>query len=147
MIWTGEKVLELSLVDLKNLLENAKQRGNHEVVALCEAELLARKPIPKTTFALPDGFVKVTRSSVSRVLEKDVCELLVGFANGLLTQYDFSVEKARALSTDTKRFSPHRLLAAKGKAKTGGLQKSGRVVFDRYIVAADRKLTHLRGMC
>jgi hypothetical protein len=67
------------------------------------------------------------------MLEKDVCELLEGFANELSTKYDFGAEKARSLSIDTKRFSPHELLAAKGKAKTGGFQKSGRVVFDRYI--------------
>lgn len=133
MIWTTEKIATLSLVDLKSLLVNVTARGNLELTALCEAELLARKPKPKSVFALPEGFVKVTRTAVSRTLEKDVCELLEGFANELLTTYDFSAEKARSLSTDTKRFAPHNLLAAKGKAKTGGFQKSGRVVFDRYI--------------
>ena len=49
MIWTGEKLVELSLVDLKNLLENAKERGNNQVVALCEAELIARMELPQFT--------------------------------------------------------------------------------------------------
>ena len=133
MIWTTEKIATLSLVDLKSLLVNVTARGNLELTALCEAELLARKPKSKSVYALPEGFVKVTRTAVSRTLEKDVCALLEGFANELLTKYDFSAEKARSLSTDTKRFAPHDLLAAKGKAKTGGFQKSGRVVFDRYI--------------
>ena len=135
MLWTAEKIAALSPVDLKSLLVNVSTRGNLEVAALCEAELLARKPKPnlKAAFALPEGFVKVTRTAVSRMLEKDVCELLESVANELSSKYDFSVEKARALSTDTKSFSPHELLTAKGKAKTGGFQKSGRVVFDRYI--------------
>ena len=133
LTWSAERISALSLSDVKSLAENALSKGNQEVVSLCEAELLARKPTPKSAFALPEGFVKVTRTAVSRTLEKDVCELLEGFANELLTIYDFSAEKARSLSTDTKRFAPHNLLAAKGKAKTGGFQKSGRVVFDRYI--------------
>lgn len=133
MLWTVEKIAALSLAEVKNLLENANKKGKQEVVSLCEAELISRKPKPVAAFALPEGFVKVTRTAVSKMLEKDVCELLVGFANELSTKYDFSVEKARSLSIDTKRFAPHELLAAKGKAKTGGFQKSGRVVFDRYI--------------
>lgn len=133
MIWTEEKVAALSLVDVKNLLENAHRKGNQEVISLCEAELLARKPTPKAAFALPEGFVRVTRTAVTKRLELDVCELLVGSAKELSLTYDFSVEKARSLSSGVKRFIPHKLLDAKGNAKTGGRQKSGRVVFDRYI--------------
>jgi hypothetical protein len=133
MLWTVEKIAALSLAEVKNLLENANRKGNQEVVSLCEAELISRKPKPNAAFALPEGFVKVTRTAVSKMLEKDVCELLEDFANELSTKYDFGAEKARSLSVDTKRFAPHELLAAKGKAKTGGFQKSGRVVFDRYI--------------
>ena len=72
MIWTYEKVKELSLVELKNLQENATRKGNQEVVSLCEAELISRKPKPNAAFALPEGFVKVTRTAVSKMLEKDV---------------------------------------------------------------------------
>jgi hypothetical protein len=133
MIWTAEKIAELSIVDLKSLLVNVTAKGKLEFAVLCETELLARKPKPTSAFALPEGFVKVTRTAVSRALEKDVCELLLGFANELLLKYDFSPEKARSLSTDTKRFAPQKLLGARGKPKTGGFQKSGRVVFDRYI--------------
>jgi hypothetical protein len=133
MLWSSEKIAALSLAEVKNLLENANRKGNQEVVSLCEAELISRKPKPIAAFALPEGFVKVTRTAVSKMLEKDVCEQLLGFANELLLKYDFSPEKARSLSTDTKRFSPQKLLGAKSKPKTGGFQKSGRVVFDRYI--------------
>lgn len=133
MIWTGEKVVELSLIDLKNLLENAKERGNHEVVALCEDELIARKPKPKTSFALPEGFIRVARTAVGKSLERDVSDLLVGVAKELAVKYDFGAENARSLSVGTQRFIPHKLLDGKGNAKTGGAQKAGRVVFDRYI--------------
>lgn len=54
-------------------------------------------------------------------------------ATKLSLRFDFSAEKARALSVGYKRFIPHKLLDSKGKAKTGGAQKAGRVVFDRYI--------------
>ncbi len=62
---------------------------------------------------------------------------LVHLAHQLTSRYDLSPEKARVLSEGTKRFIPHRLTDAKGGAKVGGAQKSGLVVFDRYIVGAD----------
>jgi hypothetical protein len=133
MYWNGEKVAELSLQDVKNLLENARAKGNQEVVSLCETELISRKPKPKPIAGMPDGFVRVTRSDRSKIKEADVSHLLVELANMISLRFDFSTEKARALSVGHKRFIPHKLLDSKGKAKTGGAQKAGRVVFDRYI--------------
>lgn len=133
MYWNDEKVAGLSLQDVKNLLENARTKGNQEVVSLCEAELISRKPKPKPVAGMPDGFVRVSRSDRSKLKEADVSHLLVELANRLSQRFDFSTEKARALSVGCKRFIPHKLLDSKGKAKTGGAQKAGRVVFDRYI--------------
>ncbi len=133
MYWNDEKVAGLSLQDVKNLLENAKAKSNQEVVSLCETELISRKPKPKPIAGMPDGFVRVTRSDRSKIKEADVSHLLVELANKLSLRFDFSTEKARALSVGHKRFIPHKLLDSKGKAKTGGAQKAGRVVFDRYI--------------
>lgn len=133
MYWNDEKVAGLSLQDVKNLLENARAKGNQEVVSLCETELISRKPKPKPIAGMPDGFVRVTRSDRSKIKEADVSHLLVELANKLSLRFDFSTEKARALSVGHKRFIPHKLLDSKGKAKTGGAQKAGRVVFDRYI--------------
>jgi hypothetical protein len=133
MNWTEDKITELSLVDLKNLLENANRKGNQKVATLCEAELIARKPKPKSTFAMPEGFIRVARTAVGKSLENDVSDLLVGVAKELSAKYDLGPEKARSLSLGTKRFIPHKLLDKKGNAKTGGAQKAGRVVFDRYI--------------
>jgi hypothetical protein len=131
--WTPERVTSLSIQELKNLLENASRKGNQEVVSLCEEELISRKPKPKPIVGMPDGFVRVTRSDRSKIKEADVSHLLVELANKLSLRFDFSTEKARALSVGHKRFIPHKLLDSKGKAKTGGAQKAGRVVFDRYI--------------
>ena len=133
MYWNDEKVAGLSLQDVKNLLENARAKGNQEVVSLCETELISRKPKPKPIAGMPDGFVRVTRSDRSKIKEADVSHLLVELANRLSQRFDFSTEKARALSVGCKRFIPHKLLDSKGKAKTGGAQKAGRVVFDRYV--------------
>ncbi len=133
MLWSSEKIAALSLAEVKNLLENANRKGNQEVVSMCEAELISRKPKPKPIVGMPDGFLRVTRSDRSKIKEADVSHFLVGLANKLSLRFDFSTEKARALSVGHKRFIPHKLLDSKGKAKTGGAQKAGRVVFDRYI--------------
>lgn len=133
MYWNDEKIAALSLTEVKNLLENANRKGNQEVVSLCETELISRKTKPKPIVGMPDGFVRVTRSDRSKIKEADVSYLLVELANKLSLRFDFSTEKARALSVGHKRFIPHKLLDSKGKAKTGGAQKAGRVVFDRYI--------------
>lgn len=131
--WTTEKISQLTLEEVKRLAENAKTRGNDEVFAFCQAEIQARKPKPKATSSLPEGFERVARTAIARSLEKDVVELLVQLAHNLETVYDFSTEKARALSEGAKRFQPHRLLNANGSAKVGGAQRAGVVVFDRYI--------------
>ena len=133
MLWTPEKISVLTLQDLKNLAGNAEAKGNQDVVTLCEQEILARKPKPKPIVGMPEGFLRVTRSNNSKLKEADVSHLLVELAQKLSVRFDFSTEKARALSVGHKRFIPHKLLDSKGKAKTGGAQKSGRVVFDRYI--------------
>jgi hypothetical protein len=131
--WTAEKISELSLIDLKNLTQNASAKGNQEVVTLCEAELISRKPKPKPVVGMPDGFKRATRSDLSKLKEADVSQLLVEVAKKLSNRFDFSTEKARELSIGYKRFIPHKLLDSKGRAKTGGAQKAGRVVFDKYI--------------
>lgn len=131
--WTPEKICQLALEEVKRLSENAKTRGNDEVFALCEAEIQARKPKSKASRSLPEGFVKAARSALAKNLERDAVDSLAQLANRLITNYDLSPEKARVLSEGTKRFIPHRLTDAKGSAKVGGAQKSGLVVFDRYI--------------
>jgi hypothetical protein len=131
--WTPEKISQLSLEEVKRLAENAQARGNEEVFAFCQAEIMSRKPKPKVASSLPEGFIRVARSTIARSLEKDVVDLLVKLAQKLEATYDFSTEKARSLSEGTKRFKAHRLLNANGSAKVGGAQRAGIVVFDRYI--------------
>ena len=51
LTWSAERISALSLSDVKSLFENALSKGNQEVVSLCEAELISRKPKPKPMVA------------------------------------------------------------------------------------------------
>lgn len=130
--WTSEKLAKLSLLELKQLLENAKERNQEDAVSLCEAELALRKPKSKGV-KLPDDFVRVSRSAEGKLKEAEVSSRLIEVALSLSNRFDFSSETARSLSEGSTGFIPHQLLDSKGKAKTGGAQKAGRVLFDRYI--------------
>jgi len=132
-LWTQEKIAALSSAELNGLYRNASEAKRTEIVSLCEAELLARKPIKKPSFNAPEGFVPVVRTALTKKLELDAVDMIVQLANELKKAYDFDTERARSLSMDAKHFIPHRLLDAKGSAKVGGAQKQGRVAFDRYI--------------
>jgi hypothetical protein len=131
--WTNEKIAELSLQDLKQLAVNARSRGNEELWNRCEAELLARKPKRSSIGGLPEGVEKVVRTVVARALEKDAVDLLVELAAQLSSKYDLSKETAIVQSAGTDRFIAHVLTDKNGKPKVGRAQKSGRVVFDRYL--------------
>lgn len=132
-IWTQDKIAGLSTAELNGLYRNATEANRKEIADLCEAELTARKPKPKVIFKKPEGFIPIVTTSVTKSLELDAAQMLVSLANELQKTYNFDPEKARALSSGTKNFIPHKLLDAKGNAKVGGAQKAGRVAFDRYI--------------
>lgn len=91
IFWTPEKVSALSLQDVKNLLENAAAKSNEELVLLCNAELLSRKPKPKpkSIAGMPEGFVRVVRSerSKSKKLTSRIflSSLLTGFHSDLIS--------------------------------------------------------------
>lgn len=131
--WTADRIAALTLSDVKALAENARAAGSNDLLRMCEEELTARKPKPTSKNKLPEGFVRTTRTTQANALERDASEQLVHFANGLLTKFDLSKERARALSVGVKGFVPHELLDAKGNAKVGGAQRLGLVAFDRYI--------------
>lgn len=133
ILWTSEKISQLSLEEVKQLSENAKSKNAEVIVSLCQAEILSRKTKPISSINLPEGFERVARSAIVRSLERDAVELLVQLAKKLENKYDLSAEKARYLSEGTKRFQPHRLLNSRGSAKVGGAQRLGVVCFDRYI--------------
>jgi hypothetical protein len=44
ILWTGEKIAELSTDDIKTIRNNAINKGANDVVALCDTELLKRAP-------------------------------------------------------------------------------------------------------
>ena len=131
--WTAERLSTLSDNELRNLAFNAKNRDRTDLVNLCEVALLSRKPKRAPPPGMPEGFIRVTRSVLAKKIEIDTVDLLVQLSNRLISRFDLSAAKAQTLSEGTKRFIPHRLTDAKGMAKVGGAQKSGLVVFDRYI--------------
>ena len=47
VIWTKEKIDGLTATEIKALQDNAQDRGNLEVVNLCEEVLSAKKPTRK----------------------------------------------------------------------------------------------------
>jgi hypothetical protein len=53
--WTPEKIAALKTADqVKSLRSNAAKKGNEEIIALCDADLLRRNP-PKVRQPRPDG--------------------------------------------------------------------------------------------
>lgn len=46
-VWTSELIATKLDKEIKSLRENALRKGAHEVVALCDAELLARAPVKR----------------------------------------------------------------------------------------------------
>jgi hypothetical protein len=132
MKWTPDRVAALPSKDIKQLAINAAERGGVDVVALCEAELEARKPKTFANFKMPEGVSKVVRTAVVKTIEKDINELLVNFANELLLAYDLSPQTASALSEGSKGFRIHELLSD-GVSKFGAAQTVGLAAFDRFI--------------
>lgn len=45
-MWTKERIEKLTPAEIKNLRQNALDRGNEEVAGLCDAALAAAKPKP-----------------------------------------------------------------------------------------------------
>jgi hypothetical protein len=132
MIWTPERIAALPSKDIKQLANNAAERGGVNVVAMCEAELEARKPKTFANFKMPEGITKVVKTAVVKQIEKDVNDSLVTVANELLLTYDLSPQTASALSEGSKGFRIHELLSD-GDSKCGAAQTVGLAAFDRFI--------------
>lgn len=117
IIWTQDRIANLTTPELDNLCKNAIRANKIEVIEWCEAELEKRTPLTKKY----------------KILQEDAVDSIVKLANKLMEIYDFDTEKARSLSEGSKHFIPHRLLDEKGSAKVGGAKMRGKVVFHRYI--------------
>lgn len=127
--WTPERIAALDKVELKNLHLNAVERGNSEIASLCQSEL-DRRP---STGRSPKGNASDLRTKETRRMETNAAEMLKEVAADLLKRFDLSPAKATALSEGTKKFRAHSLTDKAGRAKVGGAQRQGRVIFDRYI--------------
>ena len=122
--WTKEKINELTAQEITALQENARVRGNGEVVGWCDEVLATKKPIRKT---------RTSSSSTTKTLEAECSHQLSEFAIQLSNKYDLSAETASKKSEGTKGFRPHKLTSKDGQAKLGGQQRTGKVGIDRYI--------------
>lgn len=120
--WTKEKINELTAQEITALQENARVRGNTEVVGLCDEVLATKKPIRKARTA-----------STTKTLEAECSHQLSELAKHLSSKYDLTAETATKKSEGVKGFRPHSLTAKNGQAKLGGEQRTGRVAMDRYI--------------
>ncbi len=122
--WTKEKINELSTQEISALQENARARGNSEIVNLCTDVLATKTPIRKT---------RNSSTSTTKTLEAECSHQLSEFAIKLSNKYDLSAETAAKKSEGTKGFRPHKLTSKDGQAKLGGQQRTGKVGIDRYI--------------
>lgn len=120
--WTKEKINALAVHEISALKENARIRGNDEIMNLCEEVLSRKKPIRKTR-----------TSSTTKTLEAECSHQLSEFAAMLANKYDLSAATATKNSEGTKGFRSHNLTAKDGQAKLGGAQRTGKVAIDRYI--------------
>lgn len=120
--WTKEKIDELTVQEIVALQENARVRGNSDVVSLCDEVLATKRPIRKPR-----------TSSTTKTLEAECSQKLSDFAKYLTAKYDLSAATASIKSEGIKGFRPHNLTSKNGQAKLGGDQRTGKVAMDRYI--------------
>jgi hypothetical protein len=120
--WTKEKINELTAQEILALQENARVRGNSEIMDLCAEVLATKKPLRKSRTA-----------STSKTFEAECSHQLSEFAIQLSNKYDLSAETATKKSEGVKGFRPHKLTSKDGQAKLGGQQRTGKVGIDRYI--------------
>jgi hypothetical protein len=66
-------------------------------------------------------------------MEANAAEMLALVAADLTKHFDLSPALATALSAGSKQFRWHSLTDKAGRAKVGGAQRQGKVIFDRYI--------------
>jgi hypothetical protein len=103
---------------------------------MCDFEISKRPPPPpppvrSSKRSFPKG-VRLEKSPSVKDLEKALSIRLEEFGKQLMSEFDLTTETARKLSLGFK-FHPHMLLSKGTKAKTGGAQLAGRVLFDKYI--------------
>ena len=129
-LWTLDKIRALSDADVKNLKANAERLANATVTEICEAILLERIPdcIPKRSKGQT-----IAANAKDKLEEKSSAALLAILAKRLLERFDLSKETAKNLSEGTKNFSAHSLTGKNGTAKVGGGQRTGDLIFGRYI--------------
>lgn len=131
MEWSDEKLAQLDVDQLKNLLENLdSQRAIGRISADSAQELSQR-----ITARLPARALSARRSRPRALVELDarVARDLGDFAAYLSRHYDLSDGTAREKSIDVLGFRPEAGTDKHGRAKAGTAVKKGNMAIERSI--------------
>ena len=126
--WTRERLETLDDLQLRNLMQNAANANRQDVVLLCEG-VISTRPVKMSR----------SRNLVSRpqngakAFADEIAEQMGIFARGLGKRFDLSQETARLKLADAKGFVAHAWVESRGRAKTGGAEKTKKLQFDRLL--------------
>lgn len=126
--WPVEKIRLLTPEEIKRLKDNAIKFGRSDIADNCDL-VISESPV-KTNSRSPR---RTKKESSNKSFANEISESMGQYAKVLAQEFDLSEKTARSLSIDTKRYQYHSLTDKKGKAKTGGPEKSGEYEFDRYL--------------
>ena len=126
--WTRERLFALDDLQLRNLTQNAVNANRHDLVLLCE-EVISTRSV-RTPRSRNTGS---RQQSGAKAFADEIAEQMGMFAKELGRQFDLSEETARLKSANAKGFVAHALVDSRGRAKTGGAEKTKKLQFDRLL--------------
>lgn len=126
--WTLERLDALSEGQIRELMINAERRDRQDIVEMCSAVLAKIAPTRAKRTNAPRR-----SSSGAKALADELAEEIGVFAVALAKRFDLSEETARRMSAGTKGFVAHKLVDSRGRAKTGGAEKTRKLQFDRLL--------------
>jgi hypothetical protein len=126
--WTRERLATLNDLQLRKLMQNAVNAGRQDLVVLCE-QLIATRPLKTSRSRSQEPHLH----SGAKARADELAEMMGAFAKELGRQLDLSEETARSKSANTKGFVAHTLVDSRGRAKTGGAEKTKKLQFDRLL--------------
>jgi hypothetical protein len=131
MDWSDEKLAQLNVEQLKNLLANLDSQRALGRVSADSAEEVAQR----ITARLPARALSARRARPRALVELDarVARDLGDFAAYLSRHYDLSDGTAREKSVDILGFRPEGGTDKRGLAKAGAAVKKGSMAIDRSI--------------
>jgi hypothetical protein len=127
--WTRERLDTLDEQQLQNLMTNAINANRQDLVLLCE-EVISTRPSKTSRSRNPRSF---PQKNGAKAFADEIAEQMGIFAKELAQRFDLSEETARLKSAGAKGFVAHALIDSRGRAKTGGAEKTKKLQFDRLL--------------